>query len=127
MRSPTATCEDQTEVIILTEPRLLFAAVTDLNELVMGLLTFNDALYTCNLCGKKSPWRTTMVRHVEANHVETAGHVCDICGQVSKTRHAFAMHKKRKHKVNMNNEPLPDNTNKQQQLQPPQQEPQIKE
>jgi len=40
--------------------------------------------------------------------VETAGHVCDICGQVSKTRHAFAMHKKRKHKVNLANEPLPD-------------------
>jgi len=34
--------------------------------------------------------------------------VCDICGQVSKTRHAFAMHKKRKHKVNLANEPLPD-------------------
>ncbi len=82
--------------------------MTDLNELVMGLLTYTDGIHTCNLCGKKSPWRTTMLRHVEANHVETAGHVCDICGQVSKTRHAFAMHKKRKHKVNMDNEPLPD-------------------
>ena len=38
-----------------------------------------------------------MLRHVEANHVETAGHVCDICGSVAKTRHAFQMHKKRKH------------------------------
>ena len=56
--------------------------VTDLNELVMGLLTYSDGVHTCNLCGKKSPWRTTMLRHVEANHVETAGHVCDICGQV---------------------------------------------
>ncbi|TRY64330.1 hypothetical protein TCAL_16633 [Tigriopus californicus] len=71
--------------------------VTDFNELVFGLLSFENGIHTCNLCGKKSPWRTTMLRHVEANHVETAGHVCDICGNVSKTRHAFNMHKKRMH------------------------------
>jgi len=71
--------------------------VTDLNELVAGLITFENGIHTCNLCGKKSPWRTTILRHMEANHVETAGHVCDICGNVSKTRHAFAMHKKRAH------------------------------
>lgn len=71
--------------------------VTDFNELVFGLLSFENGIHTCNLCGKRSPWRTTMLRHVEANHVETAGHVCDICGNVSKTRHAFNMHKKRMH------------------------------
>lgn len=98
-------------------------AVTDLNELVLGLLTYADGIHTCNLCGKKSPWRTTMLRHVEANHVETAGHVCDICGQVSKTRHAFAMHKKRKHKVNMANNPLPDRPRQNQQVVVQQQQP----
>ena len=72
---------------------------------------------TCNLCGKKSPWRTTMLRHIEANHVETAGHVCDLCGQVCKTRHAFGMHKRRKHGVNMSNQPIPMAANKQQQQQ----------
>ena len=54
-----------------------------------------------------------MLRHIEANHVETAGHVCDLCGQVCKTRHAFGMHKRRKHGVNMSNQPIP--MNKQQQ------------
>ena len=49
-------------------------------------MTYENGVHTCNLCGKKSPWRTTMVRHVESNHVETAGHVCDVCGVVSKTR-----------------------------------------
>jgi len=72
-------------------------AGSDFNALVDGLMTYENGVHTCNLCGKKSPWRTTMVRHVESNHVETAGHVCDVCGVVSKTRHAFAMHKKRKH------------------------------
>ncbi len=56
-----------------------------------------------------------MLRHIEANHVETAGHVCDLCGQVCKTRHAFGMHKKRKHGVNMANQPLPVRSNSQQQ------------
>ena len=81
-------------------PVCAFAATdasTDFNALVEGLMTYENGVHTCNLCGKKSPWRTTMVRHVESNHVETAGHVCDMCGVVSKTRHAYAMHKKRKH------------------------------
>ena len=61
-------------------------ASSDFNALVDGLMTYENGVHTCNLCGKKSPWRTTMVRHVESNHVETAGHVCDVCGVVSKTR-----------------------------------------
>ena len=72
-------------------------APADFNALVENLMKYENGVHTCQLCGKKSPWRTTMVRHVESNHVETAGHVCDVCGVVSKTRHAFAMHKKRKH------------------------------
>lgn len=98
------TCQNTEDTCLL----FLFSAVTprgpvpsestmDLNVLVQGLMSFEEGVHRCNLCGKKSPWRTTMLRHVEANHIETAGHVCDMCGSVSKTRHAFNMHKKRRH------------------------------
>ena len=51
----------------------------------------------CRVCGKEGSMDTIM-KHIEANHLNEISIPCNICGKVSKTRNSLAVHKSTVHR-----------------------------
>ena len=79
-----------------------FSGCTDLDELdtkVRSMMAFSDnridnkreraRIY--NVCGKEGE-RTSIIRHIEANHINDISIPCNICGKINKTRHGLRVH-----------------------------------
>ena len=51
----------------------------------------------CNICGKEDNY-TTIMRHIEANHLNNLKIPCQLCGKVLKNRNSLATHHSQSHK-----------------------------
>ena len=51
----------------------------------------------CKVCGKEGE-RTSIINHIEANHLPGISIPCKICGKDFTSRHAFKQHNRSKHK-----------------------------
>eukprot|EP00092_Neocalanus_flemingeri_P022647 GFUD01024565.1.p1 GENE.GFUD01024565.1~~GFUD01024565.1.p1 ORF type:complete len:346 (-),score=66.62 GFUD01024565.1:186-1223(-) len=54
--------------------------------------------WQCNDCFRTSRFKTNIVEHIEATHIESTGYNCDICFKFYKNRHSLRNHKNLKHK-----------------------------
>jgi len=54
--------------------------------------------WQCNDCYRTSRFKTNILEHIEATHVETAGYNCHICLKFYKNRHSLRNHMNLKHK-----------------------------
>merc|ERR1712129_498120 len=59
----------------------------------------------CKMCGKEGA-STTIMNHIEANHIDGTSYSCNICEYVAKTRNSIAKHKSLYHRQHL------DETNK---------------
>ena len=50
----------------------------------------------CRQCGKEGMF-TTIVDHIEANHITGVSHTCNICGTTTRSRNAMRKHKSKNH------------------------------
>merc|ERR1712129_336341 len=50
----------------------------------------------CKVCGKEGK-HTSIVQHIEANHITGVSHTCNICGTTTRSRPALTMRTKRNH------------------------------
>ena len=54
--------------------------------------------YACKVCGKNANYKTNMINHVEANHIEGTSYPCNKCGKVFRSGNALSVHVSRNHK-----------------------------
>ena len=74
--------------------------VSDLESVILSKICRNaDDDWQCNDCYKISKWKTNIVEHIEATHVESPGYLCDVCNKFCRTRNALRKHKYVNHRV----------------------------
>ena len=78
--------------------------LTELAEKVKSMMSFsennskrNGRARICNICGKEDNY-TTIMRHIEANHLNNLKIPCQLCGKVLKNRNSLATHCAQSHK-----------------------------
>merc|ERR1712129_634587 len=54
----------------------------------------------CKMCGKEGA-STTIMNHIEANHLDGTSYSCNICEYVAKTRNSIAKHKSLNHRQHL--------------------------
>ena len=59
----------------------------------------SDGLWACTDCTYQTKYSTTLTRHVESKHLETAGFQCNVCQQFCPTRNSLMSHQYRKHDI----------------------------
>jgi len=71
----------------------------DLQSIILSKMYKNaEGEWQCNDCLKTSKWKTNIVEHIEATHVESPGYQCDQCYKFCRTRNALRNHKHLNHK-----------------------------
>ena len=84
-----------------------FSGCTDLDELdtkVKSMMAFSEnridnkreRARICKVCGKEGE-RTSIIRHIEANHINDISIPCNVCGKINKTRHGLSVHNRTYH------------------------------
>ena len=69
-------------------------ASLDLESVILSKMCRNaDGDWQCNDCFKTSKWKTNIVEHIEATHVESPGYQCEVCNKFCRTRNALRKHK----------------------------------
>lgn len=62
------------------------------DEEIIRLVERCGGLWTCQVCGYTSKYKSHMIEHVEAKHVEHPPYVCGICDKQFKARNGFRQH-----------------------------------
>ena len=71
----------------------------DIEEIVSQNITRDsDGNWRCLLCEFQSSWSTNVKQHLESKHLSGIQVKCSFCEKFCPTRHALAMHMRRKHK-----------------------------
>jgi len=72
---------------------------SDLNSAIHAKMSKTaEGEWQCNDCFRTSRFKTNILEHIEATHVESSGYNCDICFKFYKNRHSLRNHKNLKHK-----------------------------
>ena len=80
--------------------------LTELDQQVKSMMRFSENYVRnksqgrariCNICGKEDNY-TTIMRHIEANHLNNLKIPCQLCGKVLKNRNSLATHCAQSHK-----------------------------
>jgi len=58
----------------------------------------DQSLYSCDLCGREFPWKTSLRRHIESVHNGRRYH-CDQCDFKATRNYCLVEHKRRKHSI----------------------------
>ena len=58
-----------------------------------------DGMWACTVCSYQTKYSTTLTRHVESKHIQSAGFQCDVCHQFCPTSNSLMSHKYRKHDI----------------------------
>jgi len=58
-----------------------------------------DGMWACTECSYQTKYSTTLTRHVESKHIQSAGFQCDVCHQFCPTRNSLMSHQYRKHDI----------------------------
>jgi len=87
----------------------------DLDDTIKSMMIFSENMTSkngrariCKVCGKEGQY-TTIMSHIESNHITGVSHTCNICGNSAKTRNSLGVHKSKHHStkiINYNNENL---------------------
>ena len=64
---------------------------SDINSKVEEILTQNDRLLTCSVCGKTGTDKGNMKRHAET-HIDGMTYPCELCGKTFRSSNAFHKH-----------------------------------
>ena len=94
------------DTVVSVQENQISVGLQDLNEQIRSMMTMTDVrsadgkgyMASCNICGKQAPSRN-MPTHIEGNHITGVTHACDLCGKVSRSREAIRQHKKKNHKI----------------------------
>ena len=65
---------------------------------IQEILTKEDGLYLCNVCGYKKKDKQDMVRHIET-HIEGLSYPCSVCDKTFRSRNSLNVHKSTYHKI----------------------------